>query len=54
VLLQLAQAFGGVQAVAEQVHLDPTQIYRTLSPKGKMGLRLSVKLVGCLEPARTG
>lgn len=55
VLRQLAQAFGGVQAVAEQAHLNPTQLYRTLSPKGNpalssltailkaMGLRLEVK-----------
>lgn len=55
VLRQLAQAFGGVQAVAEQAHLNPTQLYRTLSPKGNpalnsltailktMGLRLAVQ-----------
>ena len=55
VLRQMAQAFGGVQAVAEQVHLNPTQLYRTLSPKGNpalnsltailkaMGLRLAVQ-----------
>jgi probable addiction module antidote protein len=55
VLRHLAQAFGGVQAVAEQAHLNPTQIYRTLSPKGNpalsslsailkaMGLRLAVE-----------
>jgi len=66
VLRQLAQAFGGVQAVAEQAHLNPTQLYRTLSPKGNpalsslmailkaMGLRLSVRPVDCLEPARVG
>lgn len=54
-LRQMAQAFGGVQAVAEQAHLNPTQLYRTLSPKGNpalsslaailkaMGLRLSVQ-----------
>ena len=55
VLRQLAQAFGGVQAVAEQAQLNPTQLYRTLSPKGNpalsslsailktMGLRLAVQ-----------
>ena len=54
VLRQLAQAAGGVQAVAEQAHLNPTQLYRTLSPNGNpalssltailkaMGLRLAV------------
>ncbi|MCW2473360.1 MULTISPECIES: DNA-binding protein [unclassified Symbiopectobacterium] len=55
VLRQLTQAFGGVQSVAEQAHLNPTQLYRTLSPKGNpalssltailkaMGLRLAVQ-----------
>jgi probable addiction module antidote protein len=55
VLRQMAQAFGGVQAVAAQAHLNPTQLYRTLSPKGNpalsslsailkaMGLRLAVQ-----------
>lgn len=38
VLRQLAQAFGGVQAVAEQAQLNPTQLYRTLSPKGNPAL----------------
>ncbi|AZG06440.1 addiction module antidote protein [Pigmentiphaga sp. H8] len=55
VLRQLAQAFGGVQAVARQARLNPTQLYRTLSPTGNpalssvtailkaMGLRLAVQ-----------
>ncbi|MDP2368728.1 DNA-binding protein [Rhodoferax sp.] len=55
VLRQMAKAFGGVQAVAEQAHLNLTQLYRTLSPEGNpalssfsailkaMGLRLSVQ-----------
>lgn len=38
VLRQLAQAFGGVQAVAEQANLNPTQLYRTLSPNGNPAL----------------
>lgn len=54
-LRQLAKAFGGVQAVAEQANLNPTQLYRTLSPDGNpalnnfsailkaMGMRLSVQ-----------
>jgi probable addiction module antidote protein len=54
-LRQMAQAFGGVQAVAEQAKLNPTQLYRTLSPSGNpalsslsavlkaMGLRLAVQ-----------
>ena len=55
VLRQMTKAFGGVQAVAEQAHLNPTQLYRTLSPEGNpalssfsailkaMGLRLAVQ-----------
>lgn len=54
-LRQMTQAFGGVKAVAEQAHLNPTQLYRTLSPTGNpalnslsailkaMGLRLAVR-----------
>lgn len=63
VLRQLAQAFGGVQAVAQQAHLNPTQLYRTLSPKGNpalssltvilkaMGLRLAVQPIDSLARA---
>lgn len=55
VLRQMTKAFGGMQAVAEQAHLNPTQLYRTLSPEGNpalssfsailkaMGMRLSVQ-----------
>lgn len=54
-LRQLALAFGGVKAIAEQAQLNPTQLYRTLSPHGNpalsslssilkaMGLRLAVQ-----------
>lgn len=54
-LRQMAKAFGGIQTVAEQAHLNPTQLYRTLSLKGNpalssfsailkaMGLRLAVQ-----------
>ncbi len=57
VLRQMAKAFGGVQTVAEKAHLNPTQLYRTLSPTGNpalssfsailkaMGLRLAVQSV---------
>ena len=38
VLRQLAKAFGGVQAIADKAHLNPTQIYRTLSPDGNPAL----------------
>jgi len=55
VLRQVAQASGGVQVIAEQAQLNPTQLYRTLSDKGNpalsslmailraMGLRLAVQ-----------
>ncbi|MGC2162791.1 MAG: addiction module antidote protein [Silvibacterium sp.] len=54
-LRQMTKAFGGVQGVAEKAHLNPTQIYRTLSRSGNpelsslsailkaMGLRLAVE-----------
>lgn len=55
VLRQLAKAFGGVQSIADKAHLNPTQIYRTLSADGNpalnsfraildaMGMRLAVQ-----------
>lgn len=54
-LRHLTLAFGGVQAVATEANLNPTQLYRTLSPTGNpalsslrailkaMGLRLSIQ-----------
>jgi len=57
-LRQMAKAFGGVQAVAEQAQLNPTQLYRTLSAEGNpalssfsailkaMGLRLTIEPMG--------
>lgn len=53
-LRQMTKAFGGVAQVAHESHLNTTQLYRTLSPKGNprfsslaavlkaMGLRLAV------------
>lgn len=38
VLRQMAATFGCVQAVAEQGRLNPTQLYRTLSPNGNPAL----------------
>jgi probable addiction module antidote protein len=38
VLRQIAKAHGGVQALASKVNLNPTQLYRTLSPQGNPGL----------------
>ena len=64
-LRQLAQAFGGIHAVAEQARLNPTQLYRTLSPKGNpslsslaailkaMGLRLAVQPLAPPTPGNT-
>lgn len=55
VLRQLAEAFGGVRAVAKEAGLNATQIYRTLSEKGNpevrslsailraMGLQLAIR-----------
>jgi len=54
-LRQMALAFGGVRAIAEQAELNPTQLYRTLSADGNpslsslmailkaMGLRIAVR-----------
>jgi probable addiction module antidote protein len=56
-LRQMAKAFGGVQAIAEHAKLNPTQLYRTLSPDGNpalsnfsailkaMGMRLSIQQI---------
>lgn len=38
-LRQLANASGGIPAVAERAHLNATQLYRTLSPEGNPELR---------------
>jgi probable addiction module antidote protein len=56
VLRQMTKAFGGVQAVAEKANLNPTQLYRTLSPDGNPALSsftAIVKAMGmkiCLQP----
>lgn len=54
-LRQMAEAFGGVRAVAKTANLNPNQLYRTLSEKGNpeirgltailraMGLRLAIQ-----------
>jgi len=34
VLRQMSKAFGGVDAVAREAHLNGKTLYRTLSPKG--------------------
>lgn len=38
-LRQMAQAFGGVPAIADKAHLNATQLYRTLSANGNPELR---------------
>lgn len=38
-LRQIAQASGGIPRLAEKAHLNPTQLYRTLSPTGNPELR---------------
>lgn len=38
-LRQMAQAHGGVRALARETELNATQLYRTLSPKGNPELR---------------
>lgn len=60
-LRQMTKAFGGVPKVASEAHLNPTQLYRTLSPKGNpaldnlmailkaMGLRLAVQPAGAVH-----
>jgi probable addiction module antidote protein len=57
ILRQMTKAFGGVQAVAEKANLNPTQLYRTLSPDGNPALSsftAIIKAMGmkiCLQPA---
>jgi probable addiction module antidote protein len=38
-LRQMAQAHGGVRAIAKETELNATQLYRTLSPQGNPELR---------------
>jgi probable addiction module antidote protein len=38
-LRQMAIASGGVSVIAEKAHLNPTQLYRTLSAQGNPELR---------------
>jgi probable addiction module antidote protein len=35
----VAASFGGVTAIAKKTHLNPTQLYRTLSAEGNPELR---------------
>lgn len=44
-LRHMTKAFGGVQVVAEQAQLNPTQLYRTLSAQGNPGLSSLVAIL---------
>ena len=47
-LRQIAQAHGGVRAVAKQTQLNANQLYRTLSPQGNPELRSLTALLKAL------
>ena len=47
-LRQMAQASGGIPALAEIAHLNPKQLYRTLSPTGNPELRSLSAILGAL------
>ena len=47
-LRQIAQARGGIPLLAEKAHLNPTQLYRTLSPAGNPELRSLTALLGAM------
>jgi probable addiction module antidote protein len=48
-LRQLAKAFGGLQSVADKAQLNPTQIYRTLSPDGNPALSSFTAILGAMN-----
>ena len=47
-LRQMAQAHGGVRALAKETELNATQLYRTLSPKGNPELRSLLAVLNAL------
>lgn len=47
-LRQMADVYGGLQRVAETAHLNPTQIYRTLSEEGNPTLSNFLAIVKAL------
>jgi probable addiction module antidote protein len=47
-LRQIAQAHGGVRAVAKETELNANQLYRTLSPQGNPELRSLVVILKAL------
>ena len=49
VLRQLAKSFGGVEAVAVRAELNPSQLYRTLSPEGNPSLSSLTAILRALD-----
>jgi len=47
-LRRLAEAFGGVQAVADAANLNATTLYRTLSQRGNPELRSLVAILNAM------
>lgn len=47
-LRQMAEAFGGVSAVAAAAELNPTQLYRTLSHNGNPSLKSLSNILGAM------
>lgn len=47
-LRRVAQASGGMQAVAEAARLNPTSLYKTLSPLGNPELKSFLKILGAM------
>lgn len=47
-LRRVAQASGGVQAVADTAKLNPTTLYRTLSPEGNPELRSFMAILNAM------
>jgi len=48
-LRQMAQAFGGVRAIANETELYANQLYRTLSPRGNPSLITLSKVLGAMN-----
>ena len=44
----MAQSRGGIPVLAEKAHLNPKQLYRTLSPTGNPELRSLSAILGAL------
>ena len=59
-LRRMTQAFGGVPKLAEQADLNPTTLYRTLSPQGNPEMKTLTAIFKALRlrlavlPIKTG